>query len=312
MQEIEVTHAPSGLSTVDEWATFIDGWLSNRRLSENTREAYRRDLRQWLAYCDATGLAPLAATFVHVNTYARALESEGLSPASVARKLYGMVSLYDFLVKVGALAGNPARGADIPRVDRDHSSTVGLAAEEVDAILAAVRRPRDLAIMYLFADLGLRVSEVVNLDVESVAAERNHTVVEYQGKGGKPRRRALSGSAEAAVKMWLAIRPEVDSPALFVSTGGLRLDRHMLFRMVREYARLAGIPHWAKITPHSLRHAFATVAREMGVPLEDVQDAMGHVDPRTTRRYDRDRHNLDRDPSLTLDSARQRRKEGTS
>jgi integrase len=83
-----------------------------------------------------------------------------------------------------------------------------------------------------------------------------------------------------------------------------------MFRLVRRLARVAGIPGWARLSPHSLRHAFATTARAEGVPLEDVQDAMGHADPRTTRRYDRDRHNLDRDPAYTIAAARARRATG--
>ena len=94
---------------------------------------------------------------------------------------------------------------------------------------------------------------------------------------------------------------------LFVTATGARLDRHSVFRLVRRLAGVAGIPAAARLSPHSLRHAFATAARDEGVPLEDVQDAMGHADPRTTRRYDRDRHNLDRDPSYTIWAARARR-----
>jgi integrase len=83
-----------------------------------------------------------------------------------------------------------------------------------------------------------------------------------------------------------------------------------VFRLVRRLARDAGIAGWERLSPHSLRHAFATTARAEGVPLEDVQDAMGHADPRTTRRYDRDRHNLDRDPAYTISAARVRRAGG--
>jgi site-specific recombinase XerD len=94
---------------------------------------------------------------------------------------------------------------------------------------------------------------------------------------------------------------------LFVTASGARIDRHAVFRLVRRLAREAGIASWERLSPHSLRHAFATAARGEGVPLEDVQDAMGHADPRTTRRYDRDRHNLDRDPAYMIAAARARR-----
>jgi len=99
---------------------------------------------------------------------------------------------------------------------------------------------------------------------------------------------------------------ELTGPLLATASGG-RLDRHAVFRLVRRVAADAGIPAADRLSPHSLRHAFATTARAEGVALEDVQDAMGHADPRTTRRYDRDRHNLDRDPAYAIWAARARR-----
>jgi integrase len=107
---------------------------------------------------------------------------------------------------------------------------------------------------------------------------------------------------------YLAVRPGPAVGPLFVTGSGARVGQPAVFRLVRRLARTAGIPAWANLSPHSLRHAFATTARDEGVPLEDVQDAMGHADPRTTRRYDRDRHNLDRDPTYAIWAARARRR----
>ena len=287
-----------------------EAWLANRRLSGHTRDAYRRDVAGWLAWCSARDLDPLAATFLDVNAYARGLEAQPLSPATVARTLSGVSSWYDFLVKLRAVDANPVRGADRPAVSRDHSSTLGLTPPEVDALLAAADADtgpaalRHRAVLALLADLGLRVGEVVGLDAADLGWERGHRSLRFVGKGGKPRRRALTPDAAAALDRYLDGR--TDGP-LFVTGTGTRLDRHAVFRLVRRLAREAGIPSWERLSPHSLRHAFATAARAEAVPLEDVQDAMGHADPRTTRRYDRDRHNLDRDPAYTLAAARVRR-----
>jgi integrase/recombinase XerD len=286
-----------------------EAWLANRRLSEHTRAAYRRDVAAWLAWCAGRDLDPLAATFIDVNVYARALEVS-LTPASVARKLSGLSSWYAFLVKLRAVGSNPVLDADRPRVSRDHSATVGLSPAEVDALLAAAGRDtgpaavRHRAVITLLADLGLRVGELVSLNVEDVGWERGHRCVRFVGKGGKPRRRVLTAAAAEVVDACLDGR---DGGPLFVTATGGRLDRHAVFRLVRRLAREAGIESWARLSPHSLRHAFATTARSEGVALEDVQDAMGHADPRTTRRYDRDRHNLDRDPAYTIAAARVRR-----
>ncbi|MEU1688253.1 tyrosine-type recombinase/integrase [Micromonospora sp. NPDC005707] len=307
---------------------FTEAWLRNRRLSEHTRDAYRRDVTGWLSWCAGRGLDPLRASFLDVNAYGRELEStpggrggRPLTPATVARRLSALSSWYDFLVKLRALEANPVAAADRPRVDRDHSATIGLTPDEVDALLAAAdadtgpTAARNRAAIVLLADLGLRVGELVSLDLADLGAERGHRSVRFVGKGGKVRRRALTPGTAYAIDAYLAARaategvtvPELTGPLLVTATGG-RLDRHAVFRLVRRLAQAAGIPAWAKLSPHSLRHAFATTARSEGVPLEDVQDAMGHADPRTTRRYDRDRHNLDRDPAYAIWAARARRR----
>ncbi|MDQ7906181.1 tyrosine-type recombinase/integrase [Phytohabitans sp. ZYX-F-186] len=299
---------------------FTEAWLRNRRLSEHTRAAYRRDIAGWLAWCTARDLEPLRASFLDVNAYGRDLEAtvdprsgRPLTPATVARKLSALSSWYDFLTKLRAVEANPVAGADRPKVARDHSSTVGLTPEEVDALLAAAdadtgpHAARNRAAVALLADLGLRVGELVSLDLSDIGYERGHRSVRFVGKGGKPRRRALTPGTSAALDAYLRVRPGPGEGAVFLTASGARLDRHAVFRLVRRLARLAGIPAWAKLSPHSLRHAFATTARAEGVPLEDVQDAMGHADPRTTRRYDRDRHNLDRDPAYAIWAARARR-----
>lgn len=309
-------------------ADFTEAWLRNRRLSEHTRDAYRRDIAGWLAWCAGRELDPLRANFLDVNAYARQLEAtlgarsgRPLTPATVARKLSALSSWYEFLVKLRAVEANPVAGADRPRVDRDHSATVGLTPEEVDALLAAAEADtgptaaRNRAAIALLADLGLRVGELVSLDLADLGAERGHRSVRFVGKGGKPRRRALTPGTAHALDAYLSARAAAQgvpvaqlSGPLLVTTTGARLDRHSVFRLVRRLARTAGIAAAAKLSPHSLRHAFATTARAEGVPLEDVQDAMGHADPRTTRRYDRDRHNLDRDPAYVIWAARARRR----
>ncbi|MDY7089861.1 MAG: tyrosine-type recombinase/integrase [Actinomycetota bacterium] len=283
-------------------------WLANRRLSEHTRAAYRRDVQGWLRWCADAGRDPLRASFLDVNAYARGLEDQGLAASTVARKLSGLSSWYDFLVKIQARETNPVSGADRPNVSRDHSATVGLTPEEVDALLerAAEAGTRHHAVMTVLADLGLRVGELVSLNLDDVGWERGHRTVRFVGKGNKARRRALTPAAADALDAYLAVRGGDEGP-LFRTSTGARLDRHAIFRLIRRLAAEAGIAGADRLSPHSLRHAFATAARAEGVPLEDVQDAMGHADPRTTRRYDRDRHNLDRDPAYTLAAARARR-----
>src|SRR5689334_9882957 len=128
--------AVAGLGAAEQ---VTEAWLANRRLSEHTRAAYRRDVHGWLEWCAERGLEPLRASCLDVNAYARGLEARRLAPATVARKLSGLSSWYDFLVKLRAVDGNPVGGADRPYVSRDHSETVGLTPGEVDALLGVAR-----------------------------------------------------------------------------------------------------------------------------------------------------------------------------
>ena len=219
-----------------------EAWLANRRLSEHTRAAYRRDVSAWLAWCAQRSADPLRASFLDVNAYARGLEAQGLAASTVARKLSGVSSWYDFLVKIRAVDANPVGGADRPYVDRDHSATRGLTPGEVDDLLAAARAAgvRHHAVLILLADLGLRVGELVGLDHGDVGWERGHRTVRFVGKGGRARRRALTAGAAAALDEYLLVRGAAEGP-LFVTASGARLERQAVFRLVRRVGREVGI-----------------------------------------------------------------------
>lgn len=297
-------------------------WLAD--FAAHTRRAYFRDLAHFLAWCQRDRLDPLTARASDLGQYRAALEQpvdgRAPSPATVHRRLAALSSWYGYLTANGAAGGNPLAGVRRPRVDRDASTTVGLTAEEVRALLAAAdaavpaaghtRRLaalRDRALLRVLADLGLRVGEALALEVTALTYNRGRRTLRYRGKGGKLRERPLSAHALEALDDYLAARAEatggLDGP-LFATTargGGTgRLDEPAAFRLIRRLAARAGLPSADRLSPHSLRHAFATNAREIGVPLEDVQDAMGHADARTTRRYDRARFALHRDPALKL------------
>jgi integrase/recombinase XerD len=242
-------------------------------------------------------------------------------------------------------AGNPVASVRRPKVARLHSPTVGLTAPEVAAVLeqsdlACQQRhavydqhptpgrrvrylaaARDRALMRTLAGLGLRVGEAISLDVSDQSYNRGHRTIRYIGKGSIRRERVLPAHALEAIDEYLAIRATLTGVGVDALTGPLfattsatgdpgRLDEPAIFRHIRRLARQAGLSVADRLSPHSLRHAFATTAREEGVPLEDVQDSMDHADPRTTRGYDRDRHNLDRDAALTVSAsyARQQRR----
>ncbi|HLL68999.1 MAG TPA: tyrosine-type recombinase/integrase [Micromonosporaceae bacterium] len=309
-------------------------WLKSRK-SDHTRREYFNDLGRYLAWCAARRqpLEPALARTADVADYLSDIQATG-SSSTAARRLSAVSSWYRTLVANGAVTTNPCAGVDRPSFDRDASATVGLTEAEVRALLdaaddvAAARladpRPitpglaarrlsavRDRALLRLLADLGLRVGEAIKLDMDNLRHNRGYRTIRYEGKGKKIRERPISAHALEAIDEYRVARAasegvQIDdlSGPLFATSGKngtpKRMDEPSIFRLIRRLARTGGVPSAARLSPHSLRHAFATNAREAGIALEDVQDAMGHADARTTRRYDRGRHSLLRDPAHKL------------
>jgi integrase/recombinase XerD len=139
----------------------------------------------------------------------------------------------------------------------------------------------------------------VSRDIEHLGYDQGHQVLLLTRKGNKRGKTPLTPAVIRALEACTAGR--TSGPILFTSAG-TRLDRVAAYRILRRLAREAAIPAWSAISPHSLRRGFATAALDAGVPLRDVQDAMGHADPRTTRRYDRSRHSLDRHATYAVAS----------
>jgi integrase len=209
-------------------------------------------------------------------------------------------------VDAGATDHNPVLRVRRPRLDRDHTATVGMTAAQASTVLRAARDDATLgplcarALAGFLVEIGARVSEVCALDVTDLGYDSGHRTVRLRMKGGKTRTRAVPPGLGTALDAVVGGRT---TGALFVLPDGRRLDRHTVFRFVRRAAHAAGLPAADKITPHSFRHAWATVARERGASLEERQFALGHADPRTTQRYDRARRSLDRDPSYLVANA---------
>jgi site-specific recombinase XerD len=261
-----------------------------------TRAAYLADLRDFRAWCASVGIEPLMASRSHVQAYVRHLEGAGRSRATVARRLATLAGFYRYAVQEGALPHSPVTHVRRPSVARD-SQTLGLDRQEAVQFLVAAQAAsaRDHALACLLILNGLRVSEACAADVADLGLERGHRVLMVAGKGDQ---RTLVPLAPRTVRaIDAALGGRADGP-LLVSSGGGRLDRHSAARIVARLGRRAGLVK--HITPHSLRHTMVTLALDAGVSLRDVQDAARHADPRTTRRYDRARHALDRHATYTL------------
>ncbi len=263
---------------------FLEMMAAERGASRNTLAAYRRDLVQaaeWvcgpLAAADAAALRGLMA------------EYRTLAASSAARKLSALRQFFAFLLDEGERADNPALDIARPATRRplprilthDHVDRLfAQAGEEADGAAAPASAVRMLLLLELLYGSGLRASELVSLPRRAVAGGRDYLIV--RGKGDKDRLVPLSARAGAALDRWLPLVAE-GSPWLFPS-GKAHLSRVRLFQMLRELAARAGVDP-AAVSPHVLRHAFATHLLEGGADLRALQLMLGHADIATTEIY---------------------------
>jgi integrase/recombinase XerD len=261
-----------------------------------TRTAYARDLRVWGDFLAGLGVEVLAAHRVHVDAFARQAEEDGGSPATLARRLSALSGFYGYALDEGLIERSPLARVRRPRVS-DESPRLGVDRAEMRALLDVAQEsgPRDHALACLLGLSGLRITETLSADVSDLAHERGHRTLKLRRKGGKRQTVALAPRTAAALDVMLDGR---SAGPLFITRTGRRVDRHAALKVVARLARTAGIER--AVSPHSLRHGFVTLALDAGVPLRDVQDAAGHADPRTTRRYDRGRHSLDRSATFAV------------
>jgi site-specific recombinase XerD len=276
------------------------GWLLGFA-SANTRRAYRTDLDAWLTFCHSARLDPLQARRSHLDAWHRSLELTRLRPRTIARRLASVSSWYRYLVAEEQVHDSPATYVRRPKLP-DRGETPGLTRSELQHLMVAADEhgsTRSRALLALLATTGLRINEALSRDVEHLAHDHGHRILRLERKGGRGDRTVLTGPVIRSLDSYLDGRP---TGPLFITRSGRRMDQPEAWRMVRRLARRAALDGAGEISPHSLRVAFITGAREAGVPLEDVQDAAGHADPRTTRRYDRGRHSLDRHASYAVTS----------
>jgi integrase/recombinase XerD len=272
---------------------FID-YLARRGASTNTIAAYRSDLEQ-LAYfieTSRTGDGYAALDRAAIEQFVAGLKEHGYREASVARKLAAARSFFVFLAGEGAVSGNPAAGLTGPRIARALPGAIS--AEEVARLLQqAARRAtpearRDRAMLELLYATGMRVSELVSLDIDDTDVESRRPLVCFAGRHGAERIVPIPKGTQEALRIYLdSARPLLarndDERALFVNRRGGRITRQGLWFILKGYARAAGSA--VKVTPNTLRHSFAAHKLRRGVPLDNVQQMLGHSAPSSTRIY---------------------------
>jgi len=263
---------------------FLDYLALERGLSQNTIAAYRRDVRAHLGFLAQIGIAhPRDADESHLLRYLSRLRKAGAAPATVLRKLSAVRSFYRYLAREAIITAEPTANLESHRLESRLPAVLSL--NEVEAMLAkpdpsTARGLRDSAMLELLYATGLRVSELTQLEVGDVNLKLGF--VRCMGKGSRERIVPLGRKAIEAIERYLPTR-KADSPALFPGRRGGKLTRVACWQIIKRYAALAGIT--GHVSPHTLRHSFATHLLERGADLRAIQEMLGHVSISTTEIY---------------------------
>lgn len=268
---------------------FLDALWMERGLSENTLSAYRSDLRKFAAWLSPRQLDLQSARREDLLEYLSVCVSGGAKSKTTARLLSSLRRFYRYQVREGRATSDPSARIDTPRTGRP--LPVSLSEEEVDRLLSAPETDRaiglrDRAMIELLYACGLRVSELVGMTIEQLSLLQG--VVRLMGKGSKERLVPLGEEAVDWLQKYLDdARPELlgshHSSHIFITNRGKGMTRQAFWYRLREYAGKAGITK--KISPHTLRHAFATHLLNHGADLRVVQMLLGHSDLSTTQIY---------------------------
>lgn len=260
-----------------------------RNYSPNTIEAYVHDLDYLINFIKGEGLAIADVRLSHLETFAATIHEFGVSATSQARILCGVRSFFRFLVLDGVLADDPAELLESPAVG-EHLPEV-LTTEEVDRMEASIdlskwEGQRNRAIIEVLFSCGLRVSELVNLRFSDVSL--NDKFLRIVGKGSKERIVPISDAALREIQLWLfdrnlmKVKPG-EQEYVFLNRRGAHLTRTMILIMIKRTAEEAGITK--TVSPHTLRHSFATALLKGGANLRAIQEMLGHENIKTTQIY---------------------------
>lgn len=278
----------------DSLSTHIDSFLTmlgvEKGLARNTLEAYSRDLNRLAGFLTARGVDAWEKTrVIHLRSYLSWLRGRGLSVRSIARNVVALRQLYRFLEREKIIDEAPLPSFLVPRLSRQLPYALGR-----DHTRRLLDQPdpstplggRDRAMIELLYATGVRVSELVSLETHQVNLQGSYLTV--KGKGAKVRVVPFGKWARERLEHYLkAARPKLlkgrSSSVLFVTRSGRRLTRQGFWKLIRRYALAAGIEK--RVTPHTLRHSFATHLLEGGADLRSVQSMLGHSDISTTQIY---------------------------
>lgn len=256
----------------------------NRNFSDQTLRAYRNDLHQYHSFLIDEGCRDLGdVSRLFLRKFLAFLKKRDYSKTTIARKLVSIRSLYKFLCREGMLQCNPVENIRAPKLDRKLPGFMSIG--ETESLLNlppsnTVSGIRDKAIMETLYSSGMRVSELVGINVADV--DFFNEVVKVRGKGKKERLQPLGNHALDAIRLYLGKRGS-DNKALFLNNRDGRLTERSVARMLEKYVKKAGLS--LNISPHTFRHSFATHLLDRGADLRSVQELLGHANLSTTQIY---------------------------
>jgi integrase/recombinase XerD len=289
--------------------------------SECTRRAYKHDAMCWFRFCAGVNVDPLVAVRVHVDAFARTMEAERAAPATISRRLAAVSSFYTYAVDMGAVLSNPAARVKRPRPP-EMSSTRWLDTDEIRSFIDIARQhgPRDHLVALLLGLSGLRAGELLSLRIEEIGAFGKHTTILVHGKGGRDERVPIPFITADVLdevvgdrdygwvfdggpwRGWRTGLPGGGLDSLPAHVDRSQMSYDQLRRVVTRLSNRAGLnARNPKVTPHSFRHGAITAALDAGAAPRDVEVLARHLDPRTTRRYDRTRTDFARHASYLLE-----------
>ena len=277
------------------WSAAIDDYISflraEKSLSENSVSAYRTDMEKLRVYADSIGVEPESITHDHLQNFLAYLHDLGLNKRSQSRILSGVRGFYKYLLIEEVIDSDPTELIESPKIGRKLPEFLTIA--EIDSMQAAIDLSksdghRNKAIIETLYSCGLRVSELVNLKLTELFFDDGY--IRVIGKGNKERLVPIGHKAIRDINQYLQQRNDVnsrideeDKNIVFLNRWGRQLSREMVFTIIKKYAKLAGITK--NISPHTLRHSFATHLVEGGADLRAVQEMLGHESIQTTEIY---------------------------
>lgn len=270
---------------------FVEYLKTEKKMAKNSMEAYKRDILEFKTTIEERGIDDLRqVNNTEIVAYLLKLKSQGRTAATVNRKVASLRGFYQFMTDQHYVPLNPTLNIKSPKIERKDIEYLSL--EEVDRLLQqpdqSVKGKRDRAILELLYATGLRVSEILEMNVEDVNLRMGF--VTCTGEHGKARIVPMGRPARAAVEEYIyEIRPQMPADednseqALFLNYLGKRFSRQGLWKLLKEYAKLVGIED--RLTPQTLRHSFAVHMIQNGADLKSLQELLGHEDVTATQIY---------------------------